>query len=154
MIYDVLKYLNNFFARSVESSNVVSVNTDTVVTANGTYLVGQYVLIHSILNEGVYKVKAIGTNQITLEGALVQESNMYLLALVIPKPLLTLITDIQTYDASNVDGISSESQGARSISYVSGSGWVSVYQAKLRPYKRIYSDLETMFARCDQNRWC
>ena len=163
MLNEVLDYLNNYFPKplnlynsdSVMLSNnyvsyefAVSATFTTNATIAGaftdTYQVGEYIRIQgSRLNDGVYLISAIDATSITIDATLditiTTESvvSCVFTKLYIPKAFIAIIADIKTYDASASNGIKSEAQGDRSISYGGDSSWQSVYAKKLGRYKKL-----------------
>jgi hypothetical protein len=148
MIDQILKEINNYFIRSVEYSTI-TIASDELTGFSGDYIAGQYINIDgSILNDGTYKIESNIAGVITLTETLASETtNMYLYGLQIPKSVIDLSTDISTYAQASSQGIASESQGSRSVSYVDGSSWQSVYKKTLNAYRLAISDKER-WGRC------
>ena len=143
MITEVLDYLKNHFIYIDTNGNINFENIELVFEATGktitadfqnTYLVGQYINItDSILNDGVYKISVVATGVLTVEEDLINETaTPFIFALAIPKALITLISEINTWVTRNrgKSGISSEKIDDYSISYGSSmqsGGWKSAF---------------------------
>ena len=148
MITKVLDYLNNHFIRTSENLELTFDNGTSKISGSfdKTYLAGQYVYIKgSILNDGAFKITAVGTDEITIDGTLTDEvRSCYILGLQIPPSLIDLVSEIDTFNSSQSKGVSSESQGQRSVSYdsnVSVNGWKSAFKGELSEYRCITNDL-------------
>jgi hypothetical protein len=146
MLQNILDYLNNYFVRTRELFTAV-VSDGITGTFSKTYAIGQYISIdNTLINNGVYKITGVSTSKLTLDATLTAETVTGVVwGLAIPKVVLTLATEIASYDSTSQKGVMSESQGNRSISYGNGttsgsSNWQSVYKSNLMPYKKIYSD--------------
>lgn len=153
MLNEVIKEINNYF---LEYSNGVLSNSytvDSTFTATGTiegdftdtFIAGEYILIQGTrLNDGIYLISAIDDTSITIDADLdivlstEAEVETTLTKLYIPKSLIALIAEIKTFNSSTTAGISSESQGSRSISYENGSStWTSAFSGRLSAYKKL-----------------
>lgn len=152
MLEKILDYLRRYFIDTREL--FTAVETDGITgTFSETYVTGQYISIDKTkVNDGVYKVLSATTSKITLDATLTAETDVYgiVWGLAVPKKIITLATEIDTYNSASQKGIMSESQGNRSVSYGNGNGggsssWQSVYKDELAPYKQMYSD---------KLRWC
>jgi len=146
MIAEVLEYLNKYWVDTVESSAGYSFEIDGIVGSfSEDYEVGQYVSIDgSKLNDGVYKIVSKTSTKLTFAAdTFIAEDNdntVYVWGLMIPKSVLTLISEIDTYVVTAKTGIKSESQGLRSVTYAKGSGWEDAFSSRLKKYKAMYSD--------------
>ena len=143
MLYEVLQVINNFFVDSY--CDVVSFN-DNVVTANeDLFIQGQYILIiGSKINDSVYKVESVDGKILTLDSELIDENvdDVLICSLSIPKSIITLVTEIETYNTNNHGGVKSESLGDYSVSYGNNdTSWITVFQHKLARYKKPYLNL-------------
>lgn len=142
-MYELLNYLNNFFVKTFEISALTFDSAGKTISGIAeTYLEGQYILIEdTVLNDGVYKITDITAGVITVAEALQDETNTaYAWGLAIPSTVVALQTEIATFKAATDDGLASESQGSRSVSFKNGSSWSEVFKARLIPYRRLYSD--------------
>lgn len=152
MLNQVLKYLNRWFYRLSNGLPEYSFSKDcTFTTANkieadfaSTFLVGEYVKIEgSRLNDGVYKISAIDAISLTIDATVdltittEPEITCTLTKLDIPKELIALIAEIKTYNTNVTDGVASESQGSRSISYGTQSGWQGAFKSRLSQYRKV-----------------
>jgi len=152
MLNEVLKQINNYFlGDTVHEVDVTFTTTDTLEgNFTDTFQAGQYIYVYnSLLNDGVYKILTITDTTITIDATtdiLIDTesvSSVGLIQCVIPKTLLAIIADISLYSTNIQDGISSESQGGRSVSYNggaqggSGSSWTSAFSNRLGPYKKV-----------------
>lgn len=155
MIEKVLKYLNHYYPISIEGVTEI-VSDGLVGTFNETYAVGQYVYVKcSILNDGVYQITAKTPTKLTLSETLLAEDTdgMFVYGLAIPRDLLKLIAEIQTYGEKE-EGLSSESIDDYSVSFKDGSGWQATFRSKLAGYRNVYSDLDTVVTNRNwQNRY-
>lgn len=148
MLYDVLMSINNFYVRD-HCDVLTMLNRKITVEDESLFVVGQYLLIlGSLTNDGVYKIKAISGNELELDiefNLLTQATDeITVCSLAIPKSLLDLVTQIETYDANNDGSIQSESLGDYSVSYgakESNASWNVVFKQKLAPYKKAYLNL-------------
>lgn len=147
MVGQVLRYLNDYFIRyycgvrqySYTKDATFSSDTISATSFDDTFLAGEYIKIYgSRLNDGVYKITEANTDNIVLDATLTteEEISVELTKCFIPIDLLEIIEEIDTYNSNVTDGISSESQGNRSVSYV-GSGWKQAFQARLAPFKKV-----------------
>lgn len=152
MLNSVLEYLNNYFFRYTLGVKSYTFTRDVTFTSantltgdfTSTFLVGEYILIEDTrLNNGVYLITAIDDTTITIDATLditidtESEIECTLTKLFIPKPLISLIAEIKTYDASTTSGLVSESQGSRSVSYATMSGWKTAFGSQLSGYKKL-----------------
>jgi len=160
MINEIMEQINNYFSRTVESNTSVITGSTITGSFTETYITGQYIrLQHTILNDGVYKVVSQIGNVVTVEESLLDESpeDSYLIwGLAPPKDFLTLVTEIDTYTTAQTNvGVTSESQGERSVSYGGSSGgsssWQSVYQSRLSRYRKLFNDDHRLFRRFNIN---
>ena len=149
MIEQVLRYLNNYFI--YDKASATSVLPDGILSSDPeVYMAGQYVYVSgSVLNDGVYKITAIEGNKLVIDGTMNPESgrSFHVYGLAIPKSVLDIAKEIEAYNEANPNGIKSESLGDYSVSYggsssVSGSSdWVTVFYAKLAPFRKVYLNL-------------
>lgn len=150
MLNAVLKYLNNYFSEDTEpvtyDLTFIADGTISADFSESTIISGQYVRICGTkLNDGVYKVTAKDDSSLTIaetyDFKILTEAEITgtVQVLDIPRDLIAVIDDVTTYDATSTDGIASESQGARSITYAGdgGSGWKGIFQSKLSTYRRV-----------------
>jgi len=146
MLNEVLKQINNYFlGDTVHEVDVTFTATDTLEgDFTDTFQAGQYIYVYnSLLNDGVYKILTITDTTITIDATVdllidtESVSSVGLIQCAIPKTLLAIIADISLYSTNIQDGISSESQGGRSVSYSGGSSWSSAFSGRLAPYKKV-----------------
>jgi hypothetical protein len=148
----VMDSINNHFIRSIEY-----VNTDIDATGingsfNETYLAGMYVIIkNSYLNDGVYKISAVSDTKLTVEETLIVENTVDQIAVIASTPqqdFIDLAADIESFKNS-VDyspGLTSESLGDHSESYVTDGSWKGVYSKELNNYRKVFDDLKDFMA--------
>lgn len=142
MISQVLRYLNNYFERTIESFDEI-VNDGVIGSFNEYYVAGMYVFINnSRLNDGVYKIASATTSKLTFEETnLIAEKDPSVLysvyGLSIPPEVLSIITEIESYTPS--DGVTNESIDDYSVGYTGDGSWQSVYSTKLSRYKKVYN---------------
>ena len=152
MLNQVLKYLNNYFFEYTNGTRSYSYSKDVTFTSSATmsadwtdtYIVGEYILVEgSRLNDGVYLISAIDATDITIDSTLditvstEPEVSVTVSKCYIPKELIDIIADIKTYESNSNPGISSESQGNRSVTYNGSSDWKTVYQSALSKYRKL-----------------
>ena len=149
MISQILEYTKKYYPWSLDT-NGYSIEVDGIIGSfSATYQVGQYVNIqNSVLNDGTYKISAVSGSKLTLDATLIAETNnedICLWGLRLPKGLLDLATDIETYVSSQTTkaDVMSESQGNRSVSYKDGSNWKSAFKTQLSQYRSVYDDRDT-----------
>ncbi|MHA1302990.1 MAG: hypothetical protein ACTSPI_04735 [Candidatus Heimdallarchaeaceae archaeon] len=109
-----------------------------------TYLAGEYIRIQgSRLNDGIYLIDTINDTTITIDATIDQiirtepEIGIVLIKAHIPQDLITLISEIKTYNSTGIIPIAGESQGNRSVTYAKDSSWKSVYNGQLSIYKKL-----------------
>jgi len=153
MLSELLQYINKWYVKTLEVQTFTIVPDGIEFAFNETYLVGQYISIdNSVLNDGVYKITALTSTKITVADTLVAENteNVYLWGLAIPKDIVSLSITIEDYLIESNDGLASENQGGRSVSYAENSTWSSVFGSRLSKYRSIVSDKD-IFAHYDIN---
>ena len=141
MIDQLLNEINNYFIRSVEYMPFIFLNS-TITGFGETYLAGQYINIDgSYLNDGTYKIVSNINGVITVDATLQAETNWcYMFGLGIPKSVIDLASKLTTYTSNLKQGIVSESQGQRSVTYKDSSNWQVVYKNELNSYRMAISD--------------
>ena len=148
MINAVLNYINNRFLNYSYQSLIDSTFTapDTIDGVfTDTFMVGEWVEISGTrLNDGIYLVSAIADDSMTVstsyDKSIVTEAetdDVLYIKCDIPSELVSLVTTIKTYDDGTDDGLSSESQGGRSVSYGGNSSWTSVFSSKLSRWRKL-----------------
>lgn len=153
MLNSVLREINNYFFEYTlgvkdfsYTKDVTFTGTDTLTASDfsDTFIVGEYILIEdSRVNNGVYLITAIDGTTITIDTTLdltittEPEREVTLTKCFIPGELLALVEDIKTYDTNITTGLTSESQGNRSVSYGDSSGWKKAFTSDLSIYKRL-----------------
>lgn len=163
MIEQVLRSLNDFFIRTVVAGS--KVETDGITVSDGTkFVAGQYILvIGSVLNNGVLKVKTVTGNKIATDETLYPETNaIRVCGMAVPRGLLDIITEITEYNAANPRGISQESLGDYSVTYSSGASgggsndlsWYGIFKSRLAAYKKVYLTIPSILPRSlDWQEW-
>lgn len=148
MIQNVLQSINNYFVD--DYCNLDEVTTDgLIVDQPFLFIPNQYVLVlHSRLNDGVYKVKEVIGNNVVLDEVyeLFDEKtkDMIICSLAIPREILNITNEIIAYNEKHNDNVVSESLGDYSVSYGSMNGdvsWITAFRKKLEPYKKVYLTL-------------
>ena len=156
MLNEVIEYLNNYFYKYSSGVTQYSFTKDVTFTTNNTlegdfadtFLVGEYIQLEDTrLNDGIYKIIAIDDTSITIDATLditidtEAEISTTMTKLFIPKDLIATIAEIKTYNTNTTDGIASESQGNRSVSYATSTngstGWQTAFKTRLNSYKRL-----------------
>jgi len=150
---EVLGYLNNYFVDSYLPGTTVDFDAETSTIAfedgidEDEVLADQYVRIEgSKLNDGVFKISEVGTDVLTVDGTLYDEPDAYIYfyALAIPPTLLSLITEMQTWETDHPAGgenVQSETLGPHSITYASGgaggTGIFSNFASRLKRWRKV-----------------
>lgn len=149
---EVLGYLNNYFVDSYLPGATVDFDADssTIIFEDGIdedeVIADQYVRIEgSKLNDGVFKISEVGTDEVVVDGTLIDEEDAYVFfyALAIPPTLLSLITEMQTWETDHPSGnenVQSESLGPHSITYAnsgSGSGIFGNFSSRLKRWRKV-----------------
>lgn len=157
MLNAVLRELNNYFIRYVNGVLQFNFSIDITFTASDTltgdftdtFISGEYILIQgSRVNDGVYKINTISATELKIDAAVdilienESEVTCSVTKLYIPEDLIQLIDKIDMYNTNVTTGISSESQGSRSVSYGtsgggSSSGWKDAFNSQLSTYKKL-----------------
>lgn len=150
MLGKVLQNINDYFVQDYCDLTSIS-STKLTVDKPSDFVIGQYVLIlGSKLNDGVTKITGITGNELTVEttyGLIAENTkNMLVCGLAIPRAILSLVSEIETYNSKNDGSIKSESLGDYSVTYASADdvSWISVFRNKLAPYKKVYLNLPRM----------
>ncbi len=149
-MYNIMKYLNNYFFNFKEYGEYSILNN--TIEVRGKYLAGQYILIKdSILNDGVYKITKVENNIITLEEELNTELfTGYICSLSVPRDFIKTCEEIKKFNEKQVktDIISESFPMGYSYSKTTVNGqlttWKDVFSIELSPYRKIYDD----FRRC------
>jgi hypothetical protein len=138
MLDYLLDYLNNYFTKTHQHITI-TFNGDEISNVDNDYIVGQYINIKdSVLNDGTYKITEINGTVLTVDRTLNAEtSECSLFGLAIPKTVIDLVSKVTITN----EGIVSESQGNRSVTY-SGGSWQEKYHSVLSQYRRVYDDRE------------
>jgi hypothetical protein len=164
MINQIMHECNNYFPRSSEYGTYVIAPLSASSTVTGTfaddYLVGQYIYVKgSVLNDGVYKISAVGSGVVTVSTVLQAETTIdpiWIFGLKVPNDFLSLVTEITSWQADNSgkDGIASESIGRYSVSFQNGGAWQNVFASKLNMFRCMYDATEGAHIHCRnwQNR--
>lgn len=152
MLNEVLNDLNNYFfqytlglKKNSYSKDVTFTATDTMeADFTDTFIVGEYVLIEgSRLNDGVYLISAIDDTSITIDTTVditistEAEISCTITKLYIPKSFIALLAEIKAFNSGSTTGLSSESQGSRSISYSGDSSWKMAFKNRLSQYRKL-----------------
>lgn len=157
MLNEVLEYLNNYFYKytlgvanyTFTKDVTFTTNTLTASDFSDTFVAGEYIKIEGTrLNDGVYKISAVDATTITVDGTLdiaiesEAEVETTLTKCYIPKDLISLIAEIKTYNTNTTDGIVSERQGERSVTYGTSSsggstGWQNAFASRLSKYRKL-----------------
>lgn len=146
MLNEVLNYINHYYKTDDIYTKEVAFTSDATLTADftDTLLASEYFLIDgSRLNDYAFKVSANNTTSLTIDNTVdltilnEPEIKVTITRLDIPRDLLALIAEIKTYNTNVVDGVASEAQGNRSISYQDGSSWQVAFSSRLSKYKKL-----------------
>lgn len=146
MLSELLQYINKWYVNSLETQTFTIVSDGIEGTFSQNYVVGQYISIdNSILNDGVYKLTGVTASKLSVAETLQTEAvnTVFIWGLAIPPDIVNLSIAIDIHIGKSQDGIASESQGGRSISYANNSTWSSVFGARLSKYRSLVSDKVT-----------
>jgi hypothetical protein len=134
MLYEVMKYLHNFFATKVCEKGTYTI-TDGVLDLPFVKD-GQYIYIEgSTMNDGVYKYP--------LSGLTDEEFDGFITLLTPPKAFLDLVAEIEGYEADNAASpYQSESFGGYSYTRATNksgevAGWKDVFASRLGVWRKI-----------------
>lgn len=137
MLYEVLRYLRNFFPGFQWFVNDCEIK-DGVIELSGLN-VGQYFMIEgSRLNDGIWRYKVDSLKDETFDG--------WITELRIPDSLISLASEIETWQAENSKAVESpyqsESFGGYSYTKASGNGgksfgWQDAFYSRLKVYKKL-----------------
>ena len=134
MLEQVLAYLHDDFARQTLPEQEWTITYGTMDVPGA--LPGQYVrIIGSVLNDGVYQYPLTGLTDETFTGTV--------RLLAIPKTVLALVDEIQTWTVKNLPtAYTSESFGGYSRTVATGAsgvpaGWQDVFKMRLAPYRKM-----------------
>lgn len=144
MIQEVLQYLNNYFVVDTVDSSLIE--TDGITVLENKFVVGQYILVlYSKLNDGVYKISGITGNKLSIDTDLdlLEESGaFYVCGLAIPRAVLTICGEIDTYNTNHSSMARSESLGDYSVTWGNDDvSWISSFRKRLAPYRKVYLNL-------------
>ena len=153
MINKVMTYLNNYFYKISSTTGLkVSDNIELTFTNSTskiagsfdlTYKVGMYIRVSgSDLNDNIYKITAVGVDEITVDGTLVDETEeAYIYQLTPPQDFIELVTEITTWNTNNASsqGVASESIDDYAISFdnSNGTGWQGAFSNRLATYRKM-----------------
>jgi len=158
MLNAVIKYLNNPFFKYTNGVPNYQYTVDSTFTATDTitgtftdtFIVGEYILINGTrINDGVYLITANDGTSLTIDAtldiAISTESTAVATTytkMYIPDEVIALIAEITSYNSNVIDGVVSEKQGERSITYGTSSGggttgWQSAFGARLSTYRKL-----------------
>lgn len=147
MLNEVLQAINNYFVVDYCDASEIKVDRVTVDEPN-LFSKRQFILIlGSKINDGVYRINDISGNDLIVDSTLdlIEESTEGILVcgLAIPRAILDLAVEIETYNNVNKGTIKSESLGDYSVTYSGNEdvSWITVFRKKLQPYKKPYLNL-------------
>lgn len=149
ILEDVLWHIHNFFVYDTDIVDGCAISEGALpASVTSSMLEGQWYRIRgSILNDGIHQHPASDLTDETFDGEID--------TLVIPKPLLRVVEEIQDYIARNADAIQtaqsspyqSESFGGYSYTIrgdlagntASGglTGWQAAYAGRLNPWRKM-----------------
>ncbi len=140
----LMAHLNNYFYKTGERGEFELI--DGRVNVCGRYSVGQYIKIEDSNGvDGVYKVKTIEGNTLTLDEPLNEVFEGVIYGLAVPTSFVELVGRISEFKSKYQDTpYTSESFGGYSYSKAQGRNgkpvsWCDVFDNELRPYKRLYN---------------
>jgi hypothetical protein len=159
MIGEVMDYCNNHFLYRQELGDYTFVNSTKKIEGDFTtdyYVKGSYIYVCGALapeNNSAFKLTAVNAAYLTCDTTtLVDEDStdkytVYVYSCKIPNSFLSLVSDIETWEADNASlaGVSSESVGHYSTSYgegvSKGGGWQGAFAGRLAEFSALFSDL-------------
>jgi len=148
MLNAVLREINNYF----KDCDSLSFTKDVVFTADDTltgdftdtFFAGEYILIEGTrLNNSVYLIASVNDTTITIDTTVDRliktepSVSATITKCSIPDDLIDTVAKMKAYNANVTTGISSESQGNRSVSYGNYNGWVSAFNSLLSTYRKL-----------------
>lgn len=158
MLGKVLQAINNYFVR--DYCDLTEIKEDRVIVQDPTkFSKKQYILVlGSKMNDGVYRVNSISSNDLILDSTyqMIEETTdgMVVCGLAIPRAILDLTVEIETYNSTNPGNVKSESLGDYSVTYNGNedASWITVFRKRLAEYKKPYLNLPYK-TRSYHDRW-
>lgn len=145
MILDVMDKINNHFLKSVEVKSFEIVADGIIGDFSETYFPDMYVLIkNSYRNNGLYKITTVEDTKLTVEETLkpeVSDDNIFLYACSPPDNFLSIVSDIESYNATTNGGVKSKTTQDLQVVYNGDDSWYNVFKSQLKQYRKVYSDL-------------
>jgi hypothetical protein len=137
-LHDICLHVNNFF-KQIQETTKLEFSGNKITGMNTIFLVGQYVYVEgSLLNDGVYKITAVGNKEITIDADLETETNTCtIFGLAIPKAFIELANEIIN-EGKVAGNIKSESVSRYSVTYAGdGSDWIKTYKNSLDKWRKL-----------------
>ena len=152
-VEEVLGYLNNYFVYTYAPNVYVDFDAATkkiTLATVGEILddyaldikISQYIRIEgSRLNDGVYKVTAVGTNYVTVNETLIDELSdddldyVTIYELAIPQKLLSIVTEMIAWTGTS--NVKSESLGPHSITYDKPVTVFNSFESRIKRWRKV-----------------
>lgn len=134
MLFEILVHINNLFPTNISEEALYTIEDGAIslpFIADNQY----YLIEGSVFNDGVHKR---GAEELTDE-----VFNGCITGLAIPKAFLSLVDEIEAYNAKNeASALTSESFGGYSYSKATGSNgtvasWQEVFASRLNTWRRL-----------------
>jgi hypothetical protein len=150
---EVMDSINNHFIRSTETGIYEFTINSIKGSFNQTYLVGMYIIVKgSYLNDGIYKIESISSNEIIVEELLTIENTkdtVFIYVSTPPKHFVEVADAINSFDENKI-GVASESIDDYSVSFSKDQSWQEIFKDKLNQYRKVYTDIPIIN---DKLRW-
>jgi len=146
---NIMHDINNHFIpyHNVPEYESFEIVTDGIIGPfDEVYLPGMYIIIQaSFLNNGIYKIKDVTGNKITVEETLQAENtdkSFFIIASNPPDDFISLVSKIDDYKQSDNKGIKSKKSQDLGVTYSDDTGWKNAFKDELSQYRKLYSDFE------------
>jgi len=154
---EVMDSINNHFIRATETGIYEFTTNSIKGNFNQTYLVGMYIIVkNSYLNDGIYQIESISSDEIIVDVALTIESTkdtLTMYASTPPKHFIEIANEIDNFDESKI-GVASESIDDYSVNFSKDQSWQEVFKDKLNQYRKVYTDISITNEKLRwQDRW-
>lgn len=140
MLTEVLGHLHNYF-EAAAFPGTYAIGDGGIDNLPPSLVEGQYIRITgSLLNDGVYRLPLTADS-----GLVVETFSGCIFGLAVPRVLLELVTEIETWcasDAGQASGYTAESFGGYSYSRAAGAdgaplSWQGVFRSRLNQWRKV-----------------